>query len=1853
MRSVRRSVIVAAGVGLALAAVLLSRSRGPAPRGPLTPKEAAVVSAFTGGSLSRESPVRVVFNDPLGAGQPLNTPLERSPFHFDPSLEGTAVWTAPNRIEFRPRERLTEGQAYAASLDLASLLGQRAPIPRFDFTFKAMRQSFTVSVDGLLATDPTHLERQKLTGRLVTADVDSAARVEQVLAAAQGGRGLEVAWDHQADRRSHAFVVQGIVRGEKASTLELTWDGSPIGVKSRETREIEVPSLDTFTVSQARAVQGKEQYVELRFTDPLGSDQNLRGLVRVGDRNDLRFVVRGSLVEVYGTGGFSGNQTVRVAAGVRNALGYRMKEDHELTVVFEQLKPQVRFASEGVVLPTSANLTVPIEAVNLRAVEIQAIRVSEANLPQFLQVNDLGGDRELNRVGRVIWKKTVPLEVTPDKQDRWVTIGLDLSPLVARGEGGLYRLELSFQRSHVIWACEGEPAPDAELTTAEELGEGEQETSYWDSWSEYEGEDWRSRYEGRFDPCNPGYYQRFYDHDIRAARNVLVSDVGLLAKAGEDGSFLVVATDLRTATPLVGAEVTLRDYQHQTLATGRTGGDGLVRLTVDRAPFLAVARHHGQSGYLRLDDGSALSLAHFDVAGARTPKGLKGFLYGERGVWRPGDTLHLTFILYDPTHRLAPEHPVRFELLNPRGQLVKTLTRVGSPDGFSVFEVATPPDAPTGNYTGRVSVGGAAFEKTLKIETVMPNRLKIGLDFGTGMLKAGERLSAKLSSAWLHGAPARNLKADVELALSSRSTTFEQYPGYVFDDPTRRYDTEKQTVFEGTLDAAGRAEVDAAVSATGDAPGMLRADFTTRVFEPGGAFSIDRFSLPFSPYERYIGIRPPKGDRARGMLLTDKQHQLQIVAVDAGGHPGGGGEVELKIYKIDWRWWWERGEESLAAWAQSIVHTPIEQGTVTLENGTATWPFEIKYPDWGRYLITAADRHGGHRTGVVVYVDWPGWAGRGRKEAEGASVLTFSAEKPEYTLGETATLVLPTPEKGRALVSLETGSRVLRTDWVEATGTETRYRFKTSPEMAPTVYAHVTLLQPHERTANDLPIRLYGVTPVKVLDPSTRLHPVVECADVFAPESRAKVVVKEASGRPMTYTLAVVDEGLLGLTRYATPNPWDSFYAREALGVKTWDLYDEVVGAWGGVLERMLAIGGGEEGVRAEVQRANRFPPMVRFLGSFRLAAGGTGTHEVDVPQYVGSVRVMVVAGRGGAFGAAERSAFVRRPLMLLATLPRVLGPEEDVALPVSVFAMEPQVKEVAVSATTSGPLETVPPAQKALTFDAPGDAVVTFRAKTGSALGVARATIVATSGEERAAQTIELDVRMSSQRATDVLGTTLAPGALWEPSVTFPGLPGTNEATLEVSRTPPLDLGRRLEYLLTYPHGCVEQTVSSVFPQLYLDRLLELSSDKQARIETNVKAGLDRLRSFQTSDGGFGYWPGDDDPNDWVTNYAGHFVLEAKAAGYLPPPGMLEAWTSFQQRRARAWVPGPGRAELVEAYRLYTLALAGSPDLAAMNQLRERATLPVTARFRLAATYKLAGQPEAADDLTRATGVTVEPYRELAGTFGSDVRDRAMILEALLILGRSASVGPLVQSLSRSLSADSWMSTQETAYALLALARSVGVGRSGGETTFAYSWKGKEPVRVHSPTPIVQESLDATGAKGASLVVRNVGETTLYPRLILAGLPSVGHETAAANGLALGVEYQTTGGEPLDPSRLDQGTDFKAVVTVKNTGERGDVDQLALSHVVASGWEIHTERMGPPRRRGASPFRYQDVRDDRVYTYFDLRAGETKKVELLLNASYLGRFYLPPVSVEAMYDATIRARVVGRWVEVVQAGSR
>jgi alpha-2-macroglobulin len=1433
---------------------------------------------------------------------------------------------------------------------------------------------------------------------------------------------------------------------------------------------------------------------------------------------------------------------------------------------------------------------------------------------------------------------------------KWNRYTLDLATLINAEPGAIYQVRIGFRKAYTAFTCDegedqGDTSGDMQTFEQEEWGSAENEESYWDNYEDYYyGDDYN--WEQRDNPCHSSYYTG--NRNIK--RNVIASDLGLIAKRGGDGTTVVIATDLKTTQPLSSVQIELYDFQEQLIGSAATGADGKAIISAKQSPFVLVAKNGTQRGYLKLQDGESLSLSNFDVGGEYVSKGLKGFLYGERGVWRPGDSLYLTFLLEDKLKLLPPAHPVVFELQNPQGQVTNRLVRSSSENGFYNFNTATASDAPTGNWTARVKVGGTEFTQPIKIEMVKPNRLKINLDFGVDKITAEDNnVSGDLQVNWLHGAPGKNLRAEFEVLLTKAETKFDKYPEFVFDDPTRSFSSESQQVFDGLVDENGHAKVNATLNVSGEAPGKLNAVFRGKAFEESGNFSIDQFSIPYYPYESFTGIRLPQGDKARGMLLTDTTHRVDVLTLDADGNGVSRDGVEVTLYKIEWRWWWDSSEETSVNFMSGNYSQPIASGKIRTTNGKGSWNFKVKYPEWGRFLVKAFDPVSGHSTAKIVYIDWPGWAGRARNEAQGATMLSFSSDKPAYNIGEKAILVIPGSDQGRALISVESGSRVIETFWLETKKGDNNFSFEVTKDMTPNVFVSVTMLQPHAQAVNDLPIRMYGVIPIQVENPDTHLEPELSMPDVLEPGEEVKIKVSEKEGRKMTYTLAVVDEGLLDLTRYKTPDAWNRFYAREALGVKTWDLYDQVMGAFGGRLERLLAIGGSESAAKEDDAKANRFKPVVKFFGPYTLN-GGSQEIKFIMPQYIGSVKTMVVAGYEGAYGKTDKATPVRKPLMVLATLPRVLGPEETLKLPVTLFSMEKNIRNVKVDVKVSGPV-TLPNGDSQSAAMNGSDLTVNFDLAVKGETGVAKIEVTASSGSYKATDVIEIEVRNPNPPVTKVTDALFESGKTWSGSIAPIGIAGSNSSILEVSSLPPVNLGQRLKYLIQYPYGCIEQTTSSVFPQLYLDQVKALSEEEKKATQRNVKAGIERLKSFTQRDGGFAYWPGGENSDSWGTTYAGHFLVEADAKGYLVPNDMIRRWKKYQKNKAQSWRKHQEQysSELIQAYRLYTLALAGEAELGAMNRLREQGGLPPTAAWMLAAAYAKAGQQEAAKALIVKLPTQVKAYQEMSYSYGSDIRDKAIILETLLLVGERTKGFEILKDISGALSNSSyWMSTQSTAWCL----KSVGAfaaNEQKGELKFTYTYNGKETT-ASTKLPFAQVPLPIDGVKAASLKLVSGTTGTLFVRIISEGTPARGAEEAAENNLVLSVNYTDTDGNPIDPTSLEQGQEFVSSVRISNPGLRGAYKNLALNQIFPSGWEINNLRLeGTEERLSGDKPTYEDIRDDRVYSYFDLGPNQTKTFKVLLTASYAGKYYLPAVSCEAMYDRSVYSRKKGQVVEVVK----
>ena len=1826
---------------------------------------APYVNAYTGGVISQNSTIRIE----LTHEQPmvdLNNELKENPFSFSPSLKGKAYWVSNNTIEFVPEEgTLKPGSLYECTFQLGKFVEVDKKLKEFNFSFRVQERNFTLSIEPLPITD-AQPDEINIKGEICFSDIVKKEEVEKILTAKDGNnKSYPVEIIPTDNLTRYQFCINQIPRDTEDYQLTITANGSPARIDQTQSEEVLIPAKDSFRFLSATRIDEPENGIEVVFSAPLSDTQDLKGLIEIPELSSSVFQIKENRVFIY----FEANQlsklTLNIHEGVKSSQGKTLGTSHSISFSEINLKPQVEMLTTAAILPDSKSLIIPFRAVNLYAVDLSVIRIFENNVLMFMQTNSLASANELRRSGRLVYKKTLWLGKDTSKDIyNWENYSIDLAGLIRQEPGAIYRVILSFRQEYSAYPCGGVDNQEikfADNNTPDGLMKvsgsalSEADEAVWDTpeaYYYYNGGtmDWSVyRWKERDNPCHPSYYM---NSDRAAACNVFASNLGMIVKRNSLNKLWIAVSNILDTNPVGKAQVTVYNFQLQPIGKGETNGEGFVEISSKGTPFIVVAEAEKQKAYVRVVDGEEQSVSRFDVGGKEIQKGLKGFIYGERGVWRPGDTLHISFILEDREKRIPDKHPVALEIYNPKGQFYTKMISTQGMNGFYTFDVPTQAGDPTGLWNAYIKVGGTTFHKGLRIETIKPNRLKINLTLPKILQSTDKNVTVPLASAWLTGATASKLKAKVEMSLSKVNTQFKNYGQYIFNDPATDFTTIKTDVFDGILNAEGKAGVTLKVPAATNAPGMLNATFTTRVFEPGGDASIYTQSIPFSPFVSYVGINlnQPKGK----YIETDKDHVFDIVTVNSQGQPVNRSNLEYKIYRISWSWWWENSEESFGTYINNSSITPVASGKLQTSGGKTTFKFRVDYPSWGRYLVYVKDKDSGHATGGTIYVDWPESRGRSNKtDPSGIKMLTFSLDKDSYEIGETATAIIPAAAGGRALVSIENGSSVLHREWIEVTNEgDTKYTFEITPEMTPNVYLHISLLQPHAQTINDLPIRMYGIAPVFVTNRQTVLQPQIQMPEVLRPETDFNVTVSEKSGKPMTYTLAIVDDGLLDLTNFKTPDPWNEFYSREALGIRTWDMYDNVLGASAGAYSSLFSVGG-DATLKPADAKANRFKPVVKFIGPFYLEKGRQ-THTLKLPMYVGSVRAMVVAGQDGAYGNAEKTAFVRTPLMLLSTLPRVLSIQEEITVPVNVFAMEKQVKNVTVSLQASGGgVQIEGSHQQSLTFNRPGDQLVFFTLKTGNKTGKATIKLTASGGGQQTKETIEIEVRNPNPIVTLRSSEWIETGQNKELSYQLGSLSANNQIKLEVSRIPSVDISRRFDFLYNYQHHCTEQLTSKALPLLFIAQFKTIDTREAEKIKANVQEAIRQIYARQLPNGGFVYWPGNAVADEWISSYTGMFLTLAQEKGYAVHANVLNKWKRFQRAAAQNWrMPQEAnnwqqwQSELQQAFRLYTLALAGAPEYGAMNRMKEQPGLSIQAKWRLAAAYALTGKMKPAEELVYNAETTVIPYSSMNQIYGSSDRDEAMILETLLLMNRERDALQQAKVVSKNLSQENWFSTQSTAFALMAMGRLA--EKLSGSLDFTWTWNGKQQPAVKSAKAVFEKEI-STSPKSGTVAVKNQGKGALSVDLITRTQLLNDTLPAISDNLRMDIRYASMDGKPMSVNDIRQGTDFTAIASISNTSGTTDYTNLALTHIIPSGWEVYNERMTVPEAEPqettdssgnvSGQYTYQDIRDDRVLTYFNLRRGETKIFTIRLQATYAGNFILPAVQCEAMYDVNVQAR--------------
>ena len=1809
------------------------------------PAETAMrISHVTSGVISSGEQIRVRFVQPVVAENLTGQPLVKRVFAFVPEVDGVARWEDRQTLIFTPNAPLSSRRRYSGKLDLAALMplqeGKRPEPLAFQFAVGGREVASVSGEFGLLKEeDPRDLVYR---GMVVFTEQTPMEAVERAASLEMDTRRVRLSWESAGDGQTFRFVTPKIERGRVEKRFVLKVRKSPLDLSGDyEKAFVLAPFQEMRVVGVRRKEDGDRPRIAVEFSDDLDAGQDVAGLIAVEPIAQVQVKRMGKTAVVGGDFRYGSSYRVTVYPGIRSRWGTATGDAHVEEVAFSDLKPQIRFARDGVYLPSSEGQRLRFATLNLSRVRLEIKRVFESNLGQFLQSERLssGKDRRrgfndyyVNRVGVLVAQDTLQIGQT---RNEWLHHELDLTKILRPEEKGPFLISLSFRQEDMLYG------------SAEDMAEA------MGGRRRYRGQDYFSH------PFSPGY---LHAHG-RVYKPVIVSDIGLTCKKTH-GRYLVYATRVDDASPMAGVQVTLRTYQNQVIARQVTDRDGRADFSdIEQTVFYIEAEKDGQRSIIKPDE-MAWNLSTFDTAGeVPAGDGTRAFIYTERGVYRPGDEVNLCVIARNEDGTFPDNHPVTLKVRNPRDQVVFEQTVTDARDGFTHFRFVTDPQDPTGNWRAQALVGSRIYDHTVKIETVVPYRLKVRLQPEAARLGPGARvLRLVLNSTYLFGGPAAGLQADAEVTLKSDARRFPRYEAFSFVNEAVDYHALQSRIFEGRLDSAGSTRVTWQLPSLDGMPSAGRAVVTARVLEKGGRPNRGTVSIPIDPYPYYAGLKKPAFDF--GYTRVGSAVQVAAVLVDPLGNAVAGRPLNCRVYKGTLHWWWEyENRDAFRLRFKSDRNTELKSESELISQDVPVM-LDFTPEDGGEYLIEVQEGSETGHTAAFFVRAYP-WGNVPVGDGD-AGTLALRSDRQSYAPGETATVSFPVPQEGNILLSVEKGTRLLHSRWHRPDGKQEMYRIQIpmTAEMMPTAYVSVSVIQPYRQTLNDRPMRMYGVLPLNVIDASTRQELSFRMPGTLRPGAPFDVEVQTADRAPTQLTVAVVDEGLLDLTRFETPSPWQAFFRKLGLGVRTFDLFSHIIGANKGDVFKTFSIGGGVGEARsgAEPGARRRFPAVSMFSGPVMTDAEGRASFRFDMPEYVGSVRVMAVCARGNRYGSAEKTVAVRSDLMVLPTLPRVLGPGDRITVPVTVFALADGIGDVSVSLDTQGPVEVVGASSQTVRFAGQGEQDVAFALRARAAAGAARIAVTAAAGGAVAVRETDIEVRPSSPRVYRFEEKEIRPGEGVSFTVPGDGISGTNRARLSLRRRPNLKFAHRLLWLIGYPYGCIEQVVSSAFPQLYLKAFLTASKNPrqdERDIDAHINAAIRKLRTFRLPSGAFTYWPGNREASIWGSLYAGHFMIEASQLGYHVPEDLMADWLRCERSLALTT-----RDKLtVRVYRAYLLALAGEPQVGPMNLLKENSLKDMVnvEKWMLASAYKLAGADRAADEVLRGIGTEVDAYAEFAGTYGCRLRDRAIILEALVRFERWREADAVANELALTLSSESWYSTQATGFMLLAMGKYLHAleGGSDQKILMAGEISFPEGEALAFETEDFSQQFEITQGFGGDIGVRLDERSTVaraFATLEWDGIPLKGEAEDLSRNLALTVEWVDEDGMRIDPAETIQGKAFWGHIQVRSAADVPAIEEVALTQMLPAGWEVENVRLSGAAMPGwMAPWRlnredYMDIRDDRVVWFFDLRQREPLDFAVKLNAVTTGEFALPPTAVEAMYDSDYRAVRAGKKVTVRQA---
>lgn len=1488
--------------------------------------------------------------------------------------------------------------------------------------------------------------------------------------------------------------------------------------------------------------------------------------------------------------------TVRFRAGLKSANQTELLRDAVRTVQIPNRPSSLAFATTGRYLAPGGRHRIPVSAVNIRQCEVSATPILAHNLVFFAlrDCSRLSGcyrDDVASSASNLTGRRFSQTNALPDKPNQEVKFAVDLRELLGAEPTGAYLLTADAERS----------------STAHQL--------------------------------------------------VVVTDLGLSARVAGD-EVLVWVTSLRGATPVAGAEVVLYADNNSELARGTTDTNGLIALPITRSaddisPFVVTARLGTDLSFLQLEK-TRVDYGNANV-GAREylAEAYEAYVFTDRGVYRPGETVHVQALVRDSRQQCPPAFPVLFRAIRPDGQVFKDFA-VGLDDyGASETNFALPDFLPTGTYSIQLALPGSLTvlgQAEVAMEDFVPPQIRVGVEAAPARGSA-EEFPLTVKAEHLFGRPAAGLKVSARAIFEPAPFAPKEWAEYSFGDNERAFSPIIRELGQSKLSEAGLSGFKVSPVASWRPPACVKATLSATVIESSGRPVSAYVVRPLDIYPLYIGLRTD-GGMMQGTIGAPSR--ITAVAVQPGGEAVTSAvPLQVRASRITWTSALKRNANGSYAYVSEKILTTIREGQVSASGQPAA--FEFTPESAGEYLVRMEDPFTGAASSLHIFVRAPGqaWADWNREDPD---VVRIEPDKKVYAPGETARLMLRAPFKGLALLTVES-DRIHTRRLLQMEGNTAEVAVPISEGYAPNVYCTVSLLRPAVAESVWTAHRAAGAVSLAVEPPDRRLAVTVEAPATNRPQSRlsARIIVRDAQGRPAAgrVTVMAVDEAICMLSNFKTPDPMAYFLAPRRMGVELFDLYGELM-----PLIEDAAAGRfhapGDAGAslmrRLNPIKANRFKPVALWAAQLRTDNNGVAEVALDVPEFTGELRVMAVAYNRDQAGSSAEPVKIKRPLVVQAALPRFLAPGDKAVARVEIFNETGAAVVAHLRATGGGPLA-IEPAESSLPIAAGASEAARLTLQAGELPGKALVSIEVEAGGERYADTIELAVRPAAAAVIVSEFGAVKAGGRAEIQAPTNLLASSLHQELWCSGRPAIQLGRALEHLMQYPYGCLEQTVSSAFPLLYLADLAgEILPKSITRddVATFVQPAILRVLSMQDR-GGFTLWPHMNEVYPWGSIYATHFLVEADKAGYAVPRDRLNAALDcLRERLDEPIVPeadpdnGAWQADMEErAYACHGLALAGRPEHGWAARLQEESkALRFSAQVHTAAALMLGGDPRQATALMTRLGLPLPgAQRETSRTLNSPVRDAALLLSAWLDVDPQNPVVPqLVARISAQQKDGHWQTTQDNAAALLALGKYAQRVPASAEPLAARLMLPGGAAREFNATQDVHWAADQGSAGTAR--IENDGPGTVYYACRYEGVPRDGRVEEGDWGLKVRREWLDPQGQPLSGQIVAQGDLLVCRLTLDTQGRT--LDNLVIEELLPAGFEIENQNLAvsqtvPWIKEKSDWCIHREQRDDRLILFTGAVTG-ARSFYYALRAVTPGTYVYPALTASCMYEPETRS---------------